>query len=238
MSNWLSELKDSSRKEWMLAVILTVILVFAAFILFLLFAGSFSAVWEWFLNKEIRSAASWVIAGLAIVFALALIIAKRLVRNHSPRTLASNGSIPPVMEIIVLIGNPDFELELYVQKFRKCRSGETSIDGLKEDEEGLCPLIRSEGFFKILKYDLTKRGFEKGDPYKFYCRIPNDPNTIDKCYALLCRQGYIVTGEGEPDANDNNFYRVWFVSGREKTYPKPESLYYLNNMFVYPSSDV
>ena len=238
MPNWLPELKESSRNEWLLAAGFVVTLVFIIFSLISLIVGSPAVVWEWFVSKE-NYAVSIAIVFISIpgTFTLALfivtkhVIVKKHDRNFFRKTLASDGSIPPVIDITVLIGSPDFDLQVFVQKFRKCRTGETSIDGLTEDEEGLCPLTKSDGFFKILKYDLSTMGFEKGDPYKFYCHIQNDRNTIDRCYALLCRQGYIVTGEGEPDADDEDFYKVWFVSGREATYPEPVSLFFLNNKF-------
>jgi hypothetical protein len=194
-----------------------------------------SAIWAWISDPKNQATLAWI--GGAVVAAAGSVAGFYFTyikpRRAQDEPANADDAIAGVGEIAILVGGVDFNLEIFAQRFRKVRPGEASIDGWMIDDKGCCPLHQNVGFFKILKYDLARSGFSYGDPYKFYCRVPNQKETIDKCYALLCRQEYIVTGKGKTCPDDDKFYQVWFVSGREPVFPNARSLYFLNNKFDY-----
>lgn len=204
-------------------------------------------MWEWISDPTNQKTLAWIGGAIAgVVWFLYTVYSKMSAKRRKPKEETGRGSdrqaegsitsVAPVGEIVVLLeGKVDFSLQVFAQRLRPCRPGEHSEDNLMIDENGRLELTRGENFFRILKKDLLAAGYEKGDPYKFFCRVPNEPDVIYDCYALLCDSDYIVTGKGREDPTDSRCYQIWFVSGREPTYPNPVSLYFLNNQFEYRS---
>jgi len=149
------------------------------------------------------------------------------------RPVPKDAGIEGLEDIVLLLGDLGDGAKVFVQRMRPVRQDEASLDGLKEDEHGRCEIARTGHHYKILKRVLADHGFGEGDPYKFYCLLPNEPARIDACMARLCRADCFVTGEGQVDPGEKGQYRVWFISGREPTKEKPHSLFLLNNRFEY-----
>lgn len=125
--------------------------------------------------------------------------------------------------------DPD-EVEFYCVTYRMNENKKMSYERtwIENDKFKIEP---SRDGFALLKEDIGKRMKDPADPYKFYMKVADSPESINKYYLRLLQARHVVTGCGEPD-DENNKWRIWFLLSSQPIHPYPTSPTNLNHTLV------
>lgn len=129
-------------------------------------------------------------------------------------------------DIVVTFDSEIRGLEIFVQTFRQVGSRTQSSDGLEENQK--FPMEKRGSSFMISKSELK---LEEGGFYKLFAKVPNEGRRKNACYAALCRNGYVVTGTGTVNSDNQNYFNIWFLVANEKITLNPLNVMFINHVF-------